>query len=90
MAAPGSGRGGAGALDLNQLLVDAGAGLIDRCAKFVEGLDRSGLAMLLQPEPLAQHFLQRGADALVLIAGDSLDFGFRCAQPGFERVRGIQ
>lgn len=46
--------------------------------------------MLLQPEPLPQHFLERGAHGLVLVAGDRLDLGPGGAQARFEGVGGVE
>ncbi len=46
--------------------------------------------MLLQPEPLPQHFLERGAYGVVLVAGDRLDLGPGGAQARFEGVGGVE
>lgn len=46
--------------------------------------------MLLQPQSLAQHFLQGGVDGFVLVAGDGFDLGLRRAQPGLEGIGGIE
>src|SRR5690606_15679780 len=59
---------GARALDLDQLVVDAFARGVDRGAHRVELLQRGGLAVLLQPQPLAQHLLHRLAHRVLLVA----------------------
>jgi len=46
--------------------------------------------MLLQPQPLAQHFAKRVADRIILIARDGLDFGPGGPQAGFQGVRGVE
>ena len=66
-AAPGSRRGGAGALDLDQLLIDAGAGLIDRRAKFVQ-VWIVAVSPCCCSHSRGAAFPARGANALVLIA----------------------
>ena len=45
--------------------------------------------MLLQPQPLAQHLLQRFAGRAVL-AGDRFQLRARGAQAGFQPVRGVE
>ena len=46
--------------------------------------------MLLEPQPLAEHFAQGVADRVVVVAGDRLDFGPGGAQAGFQGVGGVQ
>ena len=46
--------------------------------------------MLLQPQPLAQHFLQGIAHRVVVVAGDRFDLRARRAQAGFQRVGSVQ
>ena len=46
--------------------------------------------MLLQPQPLAKHFLHGLAHRVGVVAGDRLDFRPGLAQPGLERVGGVQ
>lgn len=81
---------GAGAFDQHQLLINADPRLFDRYPDPVQCLHRSGLAVLLQPQPLAQHLLQRRADGFVFITGDGFDFGFRGTQSRFEGIGGVQ
>ena len=46
--------------------------------------------MVLKPQALAQQVLHRPADGIFVIAGDRLDFFAGGAQPGFERIGGVQ
>lgn len=83
-------QGRAGALDVQQLLVDAPARGLDRVAHRAQLVERGRVAMLLQPQPLAQHLLHGVAHRILATAGDGLDFVARGAQAGFQAVSGIQ
>src|SRR3546814_10497167 len=61
-----SGLGRAGPFDLDQLPVDAPAGVLDRVADRAQLFQRRAIAMLLQPKALAQHFLHGLAHGVVV------------------------
>ena len=46
--------------------------------------------MLLQPQPLAEHFAHGVPDRVVVVAGHRLDFGPGDAQAGLQGVGGVQ
>ena len=48
------------------------------------------MAVLLQPQALAQHLLHGLADRIAVAAGDRLDFGPGVAQPRLQAVGGVQ
>ena len=79
-----------GAFDALELLVDAGARAVDGRAHRLQLFRGRASAVLLQPQALAQHLLQRGAHGVVAFAGDGLDLAARRAQAVLERVGGIQ
>ncbi len=81
---------GAGELDLQQLPVEVDAGGVDRPPDRIELIQRRAGAVLLHPQPLAQHFLHRFADRIVLGAGHRLDLGSRDPQLAFHDVGGVE
>src|SRR5690606_20401199 len=83
-------RGRAGALDLEQLLVDLHAPGVDRIAHLPKLLQRRVLAVLLQPQALAQHLLHGFTHRVAVAAGHRLDFRAGRAQPLLEGVGGVQ
>src|SRR5690606_40172482 len=76
----------AGALDLQQLVVDAAAGLFDRVAHGVQFLQRRLRAVLLQPQALPEHFLHGVADRVLAIARYRFYLGPGGAQPVLQGV----
>lgn len=90
VSAAGSVQRRPGALDLRQLLLDALAGAIDRFADRFKLLQRCAGPVLLQPQTLAQHFLQGLLHWVVVVTGNRLDLGAGDAQPRFQCVGGIK
>lgn len=82
--------GAACRVQLLQLPVHACIGRLDRIAHLMDLRQRHLAAMLLQPQPVAQHFLLRLAHRVDVIAGNGLDFAAGIAQPRLERIGRIQ
>jgi hypothetical protein len=80
----------AGALDLQQLLIDALACGFDGLADRMQLLQRGTRTVLLQPQPLPQHFLHGVAHRVAIAAGNGLDLGPGGAQARLQPVRGVQ
>lgn len=80
----------AGALDLQQLLVDALARGLDRVADQSQLVERGLATVLLQPQALAQHLVHRFTHGIVVATGDRLDLVAGGAQPRFQAVGGVQ
>src|SRR3546814_13561779 len=70
-----SGLGRAGPFDLDQLPVDAPAGVLDRVADRAQLFQRRAIAMLLQTKALEQHFLPGLAHGGVVAVGAGPYFG---------------
>ncbi len=76
-------------------MVDALARGVDRVTHLAQLVERRVGALLLQPQALAQHFLQGVADRVGITAHapwvhDPVEFGASGAQPLFQAVSGIQ
>jgi len=69
------------------MTVDAGLGLFDRYAHRVEGSHAGRPAVLLQPQPLTQHFLQGLAHRIALRRAEARADG---PQPGLECIGGVE
>ena len=71
-------------------MLEASAGRVDRVADARQLLKRSLPPVLLQPQSLAEHFLHGVADRIGVVSRDGFDFRARLAEPGLERIGGIE
>ncbi len=77
-------------VDLDQLLLDPHPGGVDGVAHHLKLLQGRVRTVLLQPEPLAQHFLHGVADRVLVAAHDGLDLDPRRPQAFFKGIGRIQ
>ena len=81
---------GAGLRDPLQLLLQAGAGAVQRAAHRVQLRQVGGCGVVLQPQALAQDFLHGAAHRVLVVAGHRFDLVACGAQARLQGVGGIQ